>query len=373
MAGSVFGTLFRVTTFGESHGAALGAVVDGCPAGMSLTAEDIQKYLDRRKPGQSRFTTARNEGDEVEILSGVFEGRTLGTPIALLIRNKDQRSKDYSELKDIYRPGHADLCFDEKYGFRDYRGGGRSSGRETAGRVAAGAVALKLLSELGISVRAFARSIGDFTVPEEITDIGEAANNPLGLPDHDCYLRAAEYIDSVKEEGDSLGGVIECHAEGLPVGLGEAVFDKLDAELSKAVMSIGAVKGFEMGDGFRASCSRGSENNDPFAMDKGRVIKLSNHSGGTLGGFSDGDCLVFRAAVKPTPSISKPQKTVTAYGGEREIVISGRHDPVIVPRAIVVVEAMSALVLADMLLRNMASRLEGIRDFYSEKKNGKGR
>ncbi len=373
MAGSVFGTLFRVTTFGESHGAALGAVVDGCPAGMSLTAEDIQKYLDRRKPGQSRFTTARNEGDEVEILSGVFEERTLGTPIALLIRNKDQRSKDYSELKDIYRPGHADLCFDEKYGFRDYRGGGRSSGRETAGRVAAGAVALKLLSELGISVRAFARSIGDFTVPEEITDIDEAANNPLGLPDHDCYLRAAEYIDSVKKEGDSLGGVIECHAEGLPIGLGEAVFDKLDAELSKAVMSIGAVKGFEMGDGFSASCSRGSENNDPFAMDKGRVIKLSNHSGGTLGGFSDGDCLVFRAAVKPTPSISKPQKTVTAYGGERESGISGRHDPVIVPRAIVVVEAMSALVLADMLLRNMASRLEGIRDFYSEKKNGKGR
>ena len=372
MAGSVFGTLFRVSTFGESHGAAVGAVVDGCPAGMLLTEADIQKYLDRRKPGQSRFTTARNEGDEVEILSGVFEGKTLGTPIALLIRNKDQRSKDYSEIKDVYRPGHADFCFDEKYGFRDYRGGGRSSGRETAGRVAAGAVALKLLSELGISVKAFARSIGGFTVPEEITDINEAANNPLGLPDHDCYMQAAEYIDSLKEEGDSLGGVIECRVEGLPVGLGEPVFDKLDAELSKAIMSIGAVKGFEMGDGFKASRSKGSENNDPFAIDRGRIVKTSNHSGGTLGGFSDGDSLVFRAAVKPTPSISRPQKTVTAAGEEREIVISGRHDPVIVPRAIVVVEAMSALVLADMILRNMASGLDGVLDFYSEK-NGKGR
>ena len=358
MAGNTYGTIFRVTTFGESHGAAVGAVVDGCPAGLDLDVKDIQKYLDRRKPGQSRFTTARQEADEVEILSGVFEGRTLGTPIALLIRNKDQRSKDYSEIKDIYRPGHADFCFDKKYGFRDYRGGGRSSGRETAGRVAAGAVALKLLSALNIEVSAFARQIGTVYVPEEKTDIRESRENPLCLPDKDSYLRASEYVDSLSKKGNSAGGIIECVVRGLPVGLGEPVFDKLDAELAKAVMSIGAVKGFEIGDGFRSAQSNGQENNDPFIIKDGEIIKESNHSGGTLGGMSDGSPLVFRAAVKPTPSISLPQKTVSSSGKERVIEIKGRHDPVIVPRAVVVVEAMTGIVLADLYLRNKLSRTE---------------
>ncbi len=368
MAGSVYGTLFKVSTFGESHGAAVGAVVDGCPAGLMLEREYIQAFLDRRRPGQSRFTTARKEADRVEILSGVFEGKTLGTPIALIIQNEDQRSSDYSELKDIYRPGHADFCFDEKYGFRDYRGGGRSSGRETAGRVAAGAVAMKILSGLGIGINAFARSVGPFTVPQEITDTEEARRNPLGIPDPHIYAEAAKYIEELKEAGDSAGGIIECRIEGLPVGLGETVFDKMDAELSKAIMSIGAVKGFEIGDGFRAAVSKGSENNDPFTMEKGKTVKKSNHSGGTLGGMSDGDTIVFRAAVKPTPSISLPQKTVTSKGEEREIVIKGRHDPLIVPRAIVVVEAMAAITVADMLLRNMSSGYEDVKEHYSRNK-----
>lgn len=366
MAGSVYGTIFKVTTYGESHGNAVGAVVDGCPAGMDLNREDIQKYLDRRKPGQSQFTTARSEGDETEILSGVFEGKTLGTPIALLIRNTDQHSKDYSELRDVYRPGHADFCFDEKFGIRDHRGGGRSSGRETAGRVAGGAVALKFLSELGISINAFARSIGPFSVPEEQTDIKEALRNPLGLPDRSVYEKAAEYLESLKQKGNSAGGIIECRIEGLKPGLGEPVFDKLDAELAKAVMSIGAVKGFEIGDGFRAAESTGQDNNDPFAVKDGSIVKSSNHSGGTLGGMSDGDTLIFRAAVKPTPSISTPQKTVSSAKEETEIAIKGRHDPLIVPRAIVVVEAMAGIVITDMLLRNLTSRFDIIKNLYQK-------
>ena len=356
MAGNTYGTVFRVMTFGESHGAAVGAVVDGCPAGLDLDVKDIQKYLDRRKPGQSRFTTARQEADEVRILSGVFEGRTLGTPIALLIPNEDQRSKDYSDIKDVYRPGHADFCFDKKYGLRDHRGGGRSSGRETAGRVAAGAVALKLLSALDIEVTAFARQIGNIRVPEEKTDIRESRENPLCLPDKESYEKASEYLDTLRKEGNSAGGIIECVVRGLSAGLGEPVFDKLDAELAKAIMSIGAVKGFEMGDGFRSAESNGRENNDPFIIKDGKIIKESNHSGGTLGGISDGSPLVFRAAVKPTPSISLPQKTVSSSGKERVIEIKGRHDPVIVPRAVVVVEAMTGLVLADLYLRNILSK-----------------
>ncbi len=367
MAGSTYGTLFKVTTFGESHGAAVGAVVDGCPAGISLGREDIQKYLDRRKPGQSRFTTARAEDDEVEILSGVFEEKTLGTPIALLIRNKDQRSKDYSGIKDIYRPGHADLCFDEKYGFRDYRGGGRSSGRETAGRVAAGAVALKLLESLGIEVHAFTKSIGSYSIPEDITDFSGACDNPLCLPDDDTYKKAAGYIDSLREKGDSAGGVIECRIEGLIPGIGEPVFDKTDAELAKAIMSIGAVKGFEIGDGFRTAELTGSQNNDPFTIKDGRITKESNHSGGTLGGMSDGSTLIFRAAVKPTPSISKPQRTVNSSGEETEITVKGRHDPLIVPRAVVVVEAMAGIVLADLLLKNTVSRIDNIKKIYERR------
>lgn len=358
MAGSIFGKNFTVTTFGESHGAAIGAVIDGCPAGMHLSEEDIQKYLDRRKPGQSEFTTKRNEADRVEILSGIFEEKTEGTPIALLIRNNDQHSRDYSDLRDKFRPGHADYGFFEKYGLRDYRGGGRSSGRETAARVAAGAVALKMLDEFGIEVHAYTRAIG----PVEISsvDFDECGMNSLYMPDHDAFQNASEYLKECIKNKDSAGGVIECIATGVPAGLGDPVFDKLDARLAYAIMSIGAVKGFEIGDGCRAALSKGSENNDAFFMENGRVHKKTNHSGGILGGISDGSDIILRAYVKPTPSIAQEQSTVTDAGDDTTIEIKGRHDPVIVPRAVVVVECMTGLVLADALLSNQVSQLDKI-------------
>lgn len=365
MAGSTYGTLFRVTTFGESHGVGIGAVVDGVPAGLSLTEADIQPFLDRRKPGQSAFTTARKESDTVEILSGVFEGKTTGTPIGLLIRNGDQRSKDYSNIAHAYRPGHADYGFMEKYGFRDYRGGGRSSGRETAARVAAGAIAEKMLSSLGIQVCAYTKSIGP--IAASAFDRDEIQRNAVYMPDKTAAEFAQVYLKRCMEEQDSAGGVIECVIDGMPAGVGEPVFDKLDAELAKAVMSIGAVKGFEIGDGFNAADSKGSENNDPFAMKNGSVVKASNHSGGTLGGMSDGSQIVFRAAIKPTPSISRPQQTVNEAGEEITMEIQGRHDPVIVPRAVVVVESMAAVVLADQILRNMTARMDTVVDFYRRK------
>lgn len=353
-AGSSFGRNFIVTTFGESHGEALGCVIDGCPAGLALTAEDIRPYMERRRPGQSEFTTKRNEADEVEILSGVFEGVTEGTPIALLIRNRDQHSKDYSEIASYYRPGHADYTFDRKFGFRDYRGGGRSSGRETVARVAAGAVAAKLLSEFGISAFAYTRSIGDI----EISSLDREETNELNMPDHKAYLAACDYLRRVAERGDSAGGVIECVISGVPAGLGDPVFDKLSARLAYAVMSIGAVKGFEIGDGFGASKSTGLSNNDPFVISGDKVVKESNHSGGILGGISDGDDIVFRCGVKPTASISADQKTVTRDGRTIDINIRGRHDPVIVPRAVVVVEAMAAITVADALLSDSVDRID---------------
>lgn len=358
MAGSVFGNFFRVTTFGESHGAAIGCVIDGCPAGLHLSEEDIQKYLDRRKPGQSDFTTKRKEADRVEILSGVFEKKTEGTPIALLIRNEDQHSKDYSDLKDKFRPGHADYGFFEKFGFRDYRGGGRSSGRETAARVAAGAVAAKLLDEFGIEVHAYTKTIGPVEALKN--DFDECQKNPLYMPDHEAYKKASEYLEVCMQDKDSAGGVVECVATGVPAGLGDPVFDKLDARLAYAIVSIGAVKGFEIGDGCKAAQARGSENNDAFFMENGRVYKKTNHSGGVLGGISDGSDIILRAYIKPTPSIAQPQSTVTDAGDDATIEIKGRHDPVIVPRAVVVVETMTALVLADALLSNQASRTDRI-------------
>lgn len=380
MAGSSYGTIFRITTWGESHGKGIGVVVDGCPAGLPLSEEDIQRYLDRRKPGQSRFTTARQEGDQAEILSGVFEGKTTGTPIALEIRNKDQRSQDYGEIMDIYRPGHADYTFDQKYGFRDYRGGGRSSGRETAGRVAAGAVAAKLLESLGVKVRAYTRSIGPVVISPERMDLAERDKNRLYMPDAQAALEAEAYLETLMAEKDSSGGVVECVIEGMPVGIGEPVFEKLDANLAKAILSIGAVKGFEIGSGFQAASMRGSENNDAFCLEEKtpdgglafqpRTVKRTNHSGGTLGGMSDGSPIVFRAAFKPTPSIARPQQTVDRFGKEREIVIKGRHDPIIVPRAVVVVEAMAALTAADMLLLSMTSRLDRIRAFFGGDRAG---
>lgn len=366
MAGSTYGTLFTVTTWGESHGAAVGAVIDGCPAGLSLTEEDIQKYLDRRKPGQSRFTTKRKEGDTAEILSGVFEGRTTGTPISVIVRNEDQRSRDYGKIKDCYRPGHADYTFDAKYGFRDYRGGGRSSGRETIGRVAAGAVAAKILRELGITLTAYTRSIGNICIPAEEYRYEEIMENALYMPGNAYAEQASEYLESCIKNRDSSGGTIECVIDGVPAGVGETVFHKLDASLAGALMSIGAVKGVEVGDGFAAAEAVGSINNDSFYCEAGHICKRTNHSGGILGGLSDGSRIVVRAAVKPTPSIAQEQSTVTNTGENVEIAIAGRHDPVIVPRAVVVVEAMAALTLLDLLMVNMSSRLERIKDFYED-------
>ena len=364
MSGSSFGKLFRITTWGESHGPGIGVVIDGCPAGLALSEAHIQKFLDRRKPGQSKYTTKRNEADSVEILSGVFEGKTTGTPISLLVRNQDQRSRDYGNIAELFRPGHADYPFTEKYGIRDYRGGGRSSGRETIGRVAAGAVASLILNELGISVRAYTKSIGPFSVSEEDYHFSEIEENSLYMPNNAAAEQAGEYISSLMAEKDSCGGIIECIADHLPVGLGEPVFDKLDALLAQAVVSIGAVKGVEIGDGFAASRSVGSRNNDPFFSENGVVSKKTNHAGGTLGGLSDSSRLILRAAVKPTSSIARTQHTVSVSGENSEITVLGRHDPVIVPRAVVVVESMTAVTLADLLLQNMASSMEHVKKIY---------
>lgn len=364
MAGSTYGTIFKITTWGESHGKAIGVVVDGCPAGLTLSEEDIQQYLNRRKPGQNKYTTKRNESDSVEILSGVFEGKTTGTPISLLVRNEDQRSHDYGNIASCYRPGHADYTFDSKYGFRDYRGGGRSSGRETIGRVAAGAIAAKLLKEMGIDILTYTKAIGPVEVPKDSYRYLDICENALYMPNNTYAKEASSYLDSCMENQDSAGGVIECVIRNMPVGIGETVFEKLDANLAKAIMSIGAVKGFEIGDGFQSAVSCGSINNDAFYMEEKQIKKKTNHAGGILGGMSDGSDIVFRAAFKPTPSISKPQQTVTACGEESELSIHGRHDPIIAPRAVVVVEAMAALTVADMILLNMASRLDKIIDFY---------
>ena len=366
MAGSGFGTNFRITTWGETHGAGVGVVVDGCPAGLPLEREDVQKYLDRRKPGQSKYTTQRKEGDQVEILSGIFEGRTTGTPISMVVYNKDQRSKDYSNIKDIYRPGHADFTFDMKYGFRDYRGGGRSSGRETIGRVAAGAVAAKVLKELGIEIKAYAKAIAGIEVSKDYFDFAEMNNNPFNMPDKEAAKLVQEKADQMIKEMDSIGGIIECQITGMPVGIGETVFDKLDAELSKAIMSIGSVKGFEIGDGFKAANLRGSENNDDFICVDGKVEKETNHSGGVLGGMSDGSAIVFRAAIKPTPSIAQTQKTVNRDLDNVEIEIHGRHDPMIVPRAVVVVESMAAVTILDGVLKNLGATMDNIKKIYGE-------
>ena len=364
MAGSIFGKLFQISTWGESHGKGIGVVIDGCPAGLPLSEDDIQIYLNRRRPGQSKFTTARKESDTAEILSGVFEGRTTGTPISILIRNQDQRSRDYGNIMNSYRPGHADYTFDAKYGFRDYRGGGRSSGRETIGRVAAGAVAAKILKTLGIEIHAYTKAIGPVSIPESEYNFTEIDNNSLYMPNASYAQKASEYLNELIANGDSSGGLIECVVTGLPVGLGETVFDKLDANLAKAILSIGSVKGFEIGDGFGVSSLKGSENNDGFRYVNGTVAKTSNHAGGTLGGMSDGSPLVFRAAIKPTPSISIEQETVNTLGDNITMSIKGRHDPVIVPRAVVVVEAMAALTIVDLLFTNMCARMDKIEEFY---------
>lgn len=369
MAGSTWGTIFRITTWGESHGKALGVVIDGCPAGLALEEAHIQKYLDRRKPGTSSITTPRKEADAVEILSGVFEGRTTGTPISLMVRNTSQISGDYSEIASYYRPGHADYTFDQKYGFRDYRGGGRSSGRETVGRVAAGAVACRILEQLGVTVCAYTRSIGPVEADLSRFDRGAILSTPTAMPDRDASDAAVAYLEEAKKATDSVGGVMECIVDGLPSGIGDPVFEKLDANLAKAAMSIGAVKAVEIGDGCQVSSRRGSENNDGFRLREGRIVKSTNHAGGILGGISDGDQILIRAYVKPTPSIFLPQQTVGTDGQEREIHIKGRHDPVIVPRAVVVLECMTALTVLDAMLLNMSARMDSLLDFYGKERN----
>ena len=362
MAGSSFGNNISITTWGESHGKGLGVVIDGFPAGLKLCEEDIQRYLDRRKPGQSKFTTARAEGDQVEILSGVFEGHTTGTPISLMVRNMDQHSKDYGNIANTFRPGHADYGFYEKFGRRDYRGGGRSSGRETIGIVAAGAVCLKLLRELGIEVFAYTKSIGDIEISE--FELGERELNPLAMPDSAAAAKAQEYLEACMLDNESAGGVIECVITGVPAGIGDPVLNKLDAKLAQSVVYIVEVKVVENGDGFAVANSVGSLNNDSFEIEDGRVIKATNHSGGILGGISDGDDIILRAAIKPTPSISKQQHTVNENLEEVDIEIHGRHDPVIVPRAVVVVECMCAITICDALLSHMTDRVDYIKEFY---------
>lgn len=364
MAGSSFGTIFKISTWGESHGKALGVVIDGCPAGLHLCEADIQPYLDRRKPGQTSISTPRKESDQVEILSGVFKGRTTGTPISLLIPNTSQKSSDYSEIASYYRPGHADYTFDAKYGFRDYTGGGRSSGRETIGRVAAGAIAVKILKEMGITVTAYTESIGPVSIDMTRFDKDAIYRTPTCMPDEKAAEAAMAYLKECMEKKDSSGGIVACIADGLPAGIGDPVFEKLDANLAKAIMSIGAVKAVEIGDGVLVSQSVGSLNNDAFRCTDGIIGKKTNHSGGILGGISDGAQILLRAHIKPTPSIFSVQETVNQNKENIEIAIKGRHDPVIVPRAVVVVEAMAALTILDACMLNMTARLDYLTNFY---------
>ncbi len=354
MAGSSFGRLLRVTSFGESHGPAVGVVVDGVPPGLPLTEADIQAQLDRRRPGQSAVTTSRAEKDRAEILSGVFDGRTTGTPIAMLIRNQEQKSADYEKLRDVYRPGHADFTYSAKYGVRDWRGGGRSSGRETAARVAAGAIARKLLAARGVTITGYTLEIAG--IRALTVDLAEIERNPVRSPDADQARLMAARIEEAKAAGDSVGGVAEVVARGCPPGLGDPVFDKLEALLGQAIMSIGAVRGVEVGAGFEAARLRGSQYNDELYSEGGRVRSRTNNAGGVAGGISTGEDIVVRAAFRPPASISLPQTTVDSRGNPASVEVGGRHDPCIVPRAVPVLEAMVALVLADCLLVQGALR-----------------
>ncbi|MCK6611489.1 MAG: chorismate synthase [Bacteroidia bacterium] len=360
MAGNSFGELFKITSFGESHGPALGVVVDGCPAGLTIDLDFIQAELNKRRPGQSKLSTARSEGDQLEILSGVFEQKTLGTPICMLVRNADQRSADYDNLKDIFRPSHADYTYQAKYGHRDHRGGGRQSARETISRVMAGALAKLILREYGIQVQAFVHSVSELelALADENIHPELAWHFESRCPDAEMDAQIRTRILQAKAEKDSLGGVIRCFCTGVPVGLGEPVFDKLHADLGKAMLSINAVKGIEFGSGFSGTHLRGSENNDEFLSENGKIRTASNRSGGIQGGISNGERIDFKVAFKPVASIGKPQKSMNTSGEEVMLEINGRHDPCVLPRAVVIVEAMAALVLADHLLRNRSSRMQ---------------
>ena len=354
MAGNSFGSLFRFTTFGESHGAAIGCVIDGVPPLLALSEADLQMWLDKRKPGQSRFTTQRREPDRVKILSGVFDGKTTGTPVGLLIENTDQRPKDYGGIKDQFRPGHADYTYWKKYGIRDYRGGGRSSARETAMRVAAGGVARAVLGP-GVRIRAALVQLGTEVIDRSGWDWKAVDHNPFFCPDVKAAAHFADFLDGLRKDGQSCGAVLELVAEGLPAGLGDPVYDKLDADLAKAMMSINAVKGVEIGDGFASVALTGEQNADEMRNGKdGEPVFLSNHAGGILGGISTGQDIVLRAAIKPTSSIITPRRSIDIHGRDVDVVTKGRHDPCVGIRAVPVMEAMAACVFADHLLRHRA-------------------
>ncbi|MGK7893062.1 MAG: chorismate synthase [Xenococcus sp. (in: cyanobacteria)] len=356
--GNTFGHLFRVTTFGESHGGGVGVVIDGCPPQLEISESEIQIDLDRRRPGQSKITTPRKETDTCEIISGVFEGKTLGTPIAILVRNKDARSQDYNEMAVKYRPSHADATYDAKYGIRNWKGGGRSSARETIGRVAAGAIAKKILKQVaGVEIVGYVKRIKDLeaVVDNNTVTLEQVESNIVRCPDSECATKMIDLIDAIRKEKDSLGGVVECVARNVPRGLGDPVFDKLEAELAKGVMSLPATKGFEIGSGFAGTTMTGSEHNDEFYIDEaGETRTRTNRSGGVQGGISNGENIVIRVAFKPTATVGKEQRTVTKEGEETVLAAKGRHDPCVLPRAVPMVEAMVALVLCDRLLYHNA-------------------
>lgn len=359
MAGNTFGELFRITTFGESHGKAIGVVIDGCPANMDIDLEAIQHDLDRRKPGQSAITTQRKESDTFEVLSGIFEGKSLGSPIAIIIHNEDQKPEDYAHLQNAYRPSHADYTYDAKYGIRDHRGGGRASARETAARVIAGAIAKQLLNLYGVHISAYVSRVGRLGLKKDYTelDLSKTDSNIVRCPDDATAEEMIQLIQDTRAKGDTIGGIVTCVIKGTPVGLGEPVFDKLHADLGKAMLSINAVHGFDYGSGFKGTTKYGSENNDIFTNEESKITTATNHSGGIQGGISNGMDIYFNVAFKPVATIMQTQSTVDSEGNETEIKGKGRHDPCVVPRAVPIVEAMAALVLADHLLRSRVAKL----------------
>ena len=359
MAGNTFGKVFKLTTFGESHGVAIGGIIDGCPAGIELNLALIQAELDRRKPGQSKITTQRKEADEVQFLSGIFEGKTTGTPIGFVIENQNQKSKDYSHIKDSYRPSHADYTYQQKYGVRDYRGGGRSSARETGSRVVAGAIAKQVLKKINVSIDAYVKAVGgiELKLPYSSLDLTKTEETIVRCPDLTTANEMIEYIDAVRKDGDTVGGIISCVIKNTPVGLGEPVFDKLNADLGKAMLGINAVKGFEIGSGFEGAKSKGSAHNDLFIVKEGKVTTNQNNSGGIQGGISNGEVIYFNVAFKPVATIMQKQSSINEAEEKVTIDGKGRHDPCVVPRAVVIVEAMAAITLLDFYLRNKATQL----------------
>lgn len=359
MAGNTFGTLFRLTTFGESHGAALGGIIDGCPAGLAINLDFVKSELQRRKPGQSHITTQRKEEDEVKFLSGIFEGKTTGHPIGFTIENTNQKSNDYEHIKDAYRPSHADFTFQEKYGIRDYRGGGRSSARETACRIVGGAIAKLYLKHRNVSIQAYVSQVGNIKLEKKYQDLdlSKTEESIIRCPDAATAYKMVSYIEDIRKEGDTIGGIVSCVVKGTPVGLGEPVFDKLHADLGKAMLSINAVKGFEYGEGFNSINFKGSELNDAFTSTDGKVNTTTNHSGGIQGGISNGQDIYFNVAFKPVATIMQDQQSIDKEGNETTVKGKGRHDPCVLPRAVPIVESMAALVLVDHILRNKTSKI----------------